>query len=103
MVYSAIQKGQKMVREEVLIYKILEWVEEYVEECSFSPSEIPNFHPEVVNEHVRLCMEAGLIEASPRFRKGLPQIVGWRIHRLTWQGHEKLAALRRSEKSASRG
>ena len=83
-----------MVRKGVLIYKILKWVEEYVDEREFSPDEIPNYHPEEVNEHVRLCMEAGLIECSPIFRKNLPQAVGWRLHRLTWEGHEQLCALR---------
>lgn len=86
-----------MVRNKVLVYKILRWVEEFVEERDFSPEEIPNHQPDEVNEHVRLCMEAGLIECIPTFRKDLPQIVGWKISRLTWEGHEKLVALRSCE------
>lgn len=89
-----------MVRNENLVYKILNWVEEYVDERDFSPDEIPNYRPDEVNEHVRLCMEAGLIECTPSFRKDLPQIVGYRISRLTWEGHERLDALRSCDKSS---
>ena len=88
-----------MKRKEVLIYRILEWIEEYAGERSLSSEEIPNYHLEEVNEHVRLCLEAGLIESEPKFGpgKGIPKIVGWRIRRLTWEGHQKLDGLRSAE------
>ena len=91
-----------MKKNESLIFRVLEWAEEYAGESSVRGEDFPNFLPENVIEHVRLCLEAGFVEAEPKFSRGrgIPQIVGWRIHRLTWEGQKALERIRNGESYA---
>lgn len=79
-----------MKRHRELINKILKYAELHADDGMTDC--IPrwdNTDPVVVDYHVRLCQEAGLVRAEQ-----CSQLVGcttkraWRIISLTWEGHE---------------
>ena len=80
-----------------LIKKLLTHVECHATENG-TPIHVPSIegHSEIdVNYHVRLCVEAGFLKATPLTQS--PQGIGlWHsgIFGLTWTGHDKLDELR---------
>ncbi|MDE0232663.1 MAG: DUF2513 domain-containing protein [bacterium] len=90
-----------MRRSQDLIYQLLT----HVEENTNGPVEVPRlrgYTTKQVHNHVRLCIEAGYIEADkPGFFQD-ERVEGgglWyyqAIHRLTWHGHDVLDEMRRN-------
>lgn len=68
----------------------------YVESLSFlsQPQKVAvdGFSEEEIQYHLKLLNQAGLIDAENKSRD--TQKVRWRVHALTWQGHEFVEASR---------
>lgn len=81
-----------MKRDMDLIRKILLAIEAHAEPYSWEvPIEIEGYSDKEVSYHIKLLLEAGLIEA--RGLKGTG-VITWAINGLTWAGHEFLEASR---------
>jgi predicted transcriptional regulator len=80
-----------MKRDMELVRQILIAIEEQSAETSRSRLSIEGYSKEVINYHIMLLKEAGLIEA--RGTHGT-STTSWTPTRLTWAGHEFLDAAR---------
>lgn len=80
-----------MKRDMELIKKILCEVER---RCSVKDPRkitVDGYNPDVVEEHIRLSVEAGYIEAQGPWGSQGDNLF---VSRLTWQGHDVLAEMR---------
>ena len=68
----------------------------YVEELSFQSQpqkvSINEFSEEEIQYHLKLLSQAGLVDAEDT--SITTQSTSWRVHALTWQGHEFIEASR---------
>jgi hypothetical protein len=57
---------------------------------------IPEKDQDVVDEHVELLIESGLVDGAPRHVSGAPMYVEIEVMvtRLTWEGHDFLSSMR---------
>lgn len=67
---------------------ILDGAEQLAPRDMLAPGKVAGFDEETVIEHIRLLVEAGLVEGHPKGRGALF------VERLTWEGHQCLAVLR---------
>ena len=82
-----------MQRKMKLIRKILEYVEMSHSEHALPVPEFRDYSEAEVHYHLGLCEEAKyLVLCQPEFNNEIRRFPG--IRRLTWTGHEALAALR---------
>lgn len=78
-----------MIRDMNLICRILKYVErqDLDGRQPLEPPKIPGFEERQINEHIRLCVEAGYLQTAGYVEELNPV-------RLTWAGHEELARMR---------
>jgi predicted transcriptional regulator len=81
-----------MTRDMDLVRKIVFALEEREPGTRPSPVPIDGFSDQVVTEHLKLMMEAGLIEAVERKSLSSPTTV--LVKRLKWKGHDFADAAR---------
>ena len=83
-----------MKRDNELIRRILEHVEEELKDCHIPRDGFKGFIPAQVINHEKLCAEAGYLEASGSCSLDPNSLARAKVYRLTWEGHEALARLR---------
>ena len=82
-----------MKRDWELIRKILLAAEELEDPQGYiSPNDIQGYPPEKVSYHMKLLIEAGLVEGT--CTKALNRAPWCMVFGLTWEGHEFLDAIR---------
>ncbi len=77
-------------------FKLIRMILEHAERAGpagANPPEFDCYDETTVQEHIRLCEEAGYIEIQTLPYRGAKVCVY--IDRLTWEGHEELDRLRR--------
>lgn len=80
-----------MKRQMKLILLILQYIEQSNGIGNIALPEFKDYSKSEVSYHVKLCDEAGYIEALCGERDGMPVV----IKRLTWRGHEELEELQK--------
>lgn len=85
-----------MKRDWALIRRLLEAIEsDPAQVAEVCPDSLPGFDSELVNYHIRLLSQAGLIESN--CTGGIGDEQDWCVAMaLTWQGHEFLAMVRQA-------
>ena len=79
-----------MKRDMHLIKRILKYVEKNSGNGQLlSPPDIAGYDDDIVEYHVRLCIQAGYINTAPQSENALRE--------LTWDGHNALAELRKED------
>ena len=72
----------------------------YVEGLTFKPMpqkvELDNYSEEEIEYHLKLLNQAGLIDAEDLSKS--TQETRWRVHSLTWSGHEFVEASRNNSR-----
>lgn len=80
-----------MERDLTLVRDILEAVAAHPKPVGWVPLNIPNRTADEISYHVKLMVDADLVEAKD---VSTTTLFSWKPQRLTWQGHEFLDAVR---------
>ena len=89
-----------MQRDMKLIYKLLVVAESVDGTVRVDIPVFPEYSDTQVQFHVKLCMEAGYLQAGPWIR--MQEVTRFTFMRpLTWNGHEALARLRETREIIS--
>lgn len=82
-----------MKRDMELIRKLLLVIEDHPEAYAPDSIEVPDYQEDIVNYHLRLLLDAGLIEGRETMIMG-QQYPKASMYRLTWAGHDFLDTAR---------
>ena len=83
-----------MKRDLELVRKLLLYFEEKPDQAAIENVHVDGYDREAISYHLILLYEAGLIAAEPYLSKTSKRIIDVLPFRLTWEGHELLAAAR---------